>query len=66
MMKLLRVLLITLVLLLATSITACKKEEGPMEKLGKSVDKTAEKMEDAAKDAVEEVEDVVDDTKGDI
>ena len=57
------VMLITLILILATSMTACKKEEGPMEKLGKSVDETTEKVEDATKDAVKEVEDAVEDTK---
>lgn len=58
-----RVLLIALALMLATSITACKKEEGPMEKFGKSVDESAEKMEDAAKDAAKKAEDAVENVK---
>ena len=44
-------------LVLLTSLSACKKEEGPMEKFGKEVDKTTHKVEESVKDAAHEVED---------
>ena len=58
-----RILLAMLALALLTSVSACKKEEGPMEKMGKAIDEAAHETEDAVKDAAEEVEDAVKDAK---
>lgn len=57
-----RMLVMTLIIALAMSLAACK-EEGPMEKAGKSIDKAAHEVEDAAKDAADKVEDEVEKAK---
>ena len=58
-----RILLAMLALAMVASISACKKEEGPVEKMGKAVDEAAQETEDAVKDAAEDVEDAVKDAK---
>ena len=45
---------IALFAVLAT--TACKKEEGPLERMGKDADKALEQAKDAAKDAKKDLE----------
>jgi len=48
------------VLFIATmAVSACHKEEGPMEKAGQKLDNAAGEMQDAAKDAAEKAEDAV-------
>lgn len=56
-----RILIGALMLTLMASLPACKKEEGPMEKAGKELDKTAHEMEKSVKEATHEVEDAVKD-----
>ena len=67
-----RTLLTVLTLAMITSVSACKKEEGTMEKMGKAMDKAAHDTKDATeeavhdaeravKDAAEEVEEAVED-----
>ena len=62
-----RTLLIVLVLALTAGLAACKKEEGPMEKMGKAMDQAAEDtqeaVEEAANDSKRAVEDAADDVK---
>lgn len=58
-----RIFLAMLALALVASISACKKEEGPMEKMGKAADEAAHETEKAVKDAAEEVEEAVKDAK---
>lgn len=56
-----RIFLTMLALALVTSVSACKKEEGTMEKMGKAMDEAAHETEHAVKDAAEEVEEAVKD-----
>ena len=58
-----RILLAILALALITSTTACKKEEGTMEKMGKSMDKAAHDTKEAAEEAVHDAERAVEDAK---
>ena len=60
------VLLGALTLALMASLTACKKEEGTMEKVGKKMDETTHKMEDTVKDAAHDVEDAAKDAEKDV
>ena len=43
------------------TLGGCAKEEGPMEKMGKSVDEAAEKAEKAAEDISDDLKDAVSD-----
>lgn len=52
-----------LMLALIASLSACKKEEGRMEKAGKKLDKAAQDVEDSVKKAADEVEGVIEDKK---
>ena len=45
------------VLAFSVSLVACKKDEGPMEKMGKSIDKAAHDVEKDVKKAAKEIED---------
>lgn len=59
----LRIIMMTLVLALVASLSACQKEEeGTMEKMGKSIDKAAHDTKEAVKEAAEEVEEAVEDS----
>ena len=55
----LNTLLAALVTVLALGMAGCAKEEGPMEKAGKSIDEAAEKVGDTAKEMKEDVEEAV-------
>jgi hypothetical protein len=61
-----RIMTIAVALALITSLSACKEEEGPMEKMGKKMDEAAEEVEDSFKDAADEVEDAVEDAADEI
>ncbi len=57
-------LFVVMLLAASVSLVACKKEEGPMEKMGKSIDKAAhdveknvKKAEKKAKKAIKDMED---------
>ncbi len=52
--------MLTLFAALTLTVSGCAKEEGPMEKMGKSLDEAAESVSDAAEEAAEEVKDAVD------
>lgn len=54
-----RLLLTSLLVSLTLTLIGCAKEEGPMEKMGKSLDETAENVKDAAEDAAENVEEAI-------
>ena len=43
------------------SVTGCAKEEGPLEKAGKSMDNAAESVEDSAESAMDDVKKAIDD-----
>jgi len=43
------------------SITGCAKEEGPMEKAGKNLDKAAQNVEDSAGAVADDVKKAIDD-----
>lgn len=58
-----RLTILTLALAMAFSLAACKKEEGPMEKMGKAMDEAAHDAEDAMKDAGDAVKDAAEDVK---
>lgn len=51
-----RILIMALLVAFFASTTACKKEEGTMEKMGKKLDQTAHKVEKASEDAAHDVE----------
>jgi predicted small secreted protein len=55
----LHTLLAALVTVLALGMTGCAKEEGTMEKAGKSIDEAAEKVGDAAEEMKEEMKEAV-------
>ncbi len=55
-----KALMLTLFAALTLTVSGCAKEEGPMEKMGKSLDEAAESVSDAAEEAAEEVKDAVD------
>lgn len=55
--------LISVMLLLGLSLSACVKKEGPAERAGKKVDKALEKIGDKIEDAGDKVEDAADDAK---
>ena len=48
---------------LALSLAACKKEEGPAERAGKAVDNAVEKAGDKIDEAREKVKDAVEDAR---
>ena len=48
---------------LTLTMVGCAKEEGPMEKMGKSLDETAENVKDAAEDAADATEDAAENVK---
>lgn len=56
-----RLALLALFTASALTLGGCAKEEGPMEKMGKSVDEAAEKAEKAAEDLSDDVKDAVSD-----
>jgi predicted small secreted protein len=56
----LQVLLASLVVATSMNLAGCAKEEGPMEKAGKSMDETASKMQDTAEEAKEDVKEAID------
>lgn len=63
-----RLVLLTILLALVASLSACKKEEeGTMEKMGKAMDEAAhdtkEAVEEAAHDTERAVEDAADEVK---
>ena len=55
----LKSIMLALIATLALAIAGCAKEEGTMEKVGKSLDEAAESAEKAAKDAADEVKEAV-------
>ena len=46
-----KALMLTLFAALTLTVSGCAKEEGPMEKMGKSLDEAAESVSDAAEEA---------------
>ena len=59
--------LISLMLALAVSVSACKKEEeGPMEKLGHELDDAAHDLEDSVSDAADDVSEAMKDAAEEI
>lgn len=59
-MKIARTTALAVAAALAFGATACKKEEGPGEKLGKAVDQAVDDAQAAAEDAKEKVRDSLD------
>jgi len=59
-MKIARTIALAVAAALAFGATACKKEEGAGEKLGKAFDKAVEDTESAAQDAKEKVRESLD------
>ena len=56
-----RLVITALLASLTLTMVGCAKEEGPMEKMGKSLDETAENVKDAAEDVAEDVADATED-----
>lgn len=57
----LKAILTAILAVLMLSAAGCAKEEGPMEKMGKSLDKAAHDVEEAAEEAAEEVKEAAED-----
>ena len=55
----LQVLLASMVIATNMNLAGCAREEGPMEKAGKSMDEAASKMQEPAGEAKEEVKQAV-------
>jgi len=58
-----RLVITALLASLTLTMVGCAKEEGPMEKMGKSLDETAENVKDAAEDAADATEDAAENVK---
>jgi len=55
-----RIALLAIAVTLTVAMTGCaKKEEGPMEKMGKGLDDAAQSVEESAEDAAESVKEAV-------
>ena len=50
------VIIVMSLLIFVVGVCGCKKQEGPMEKAGKAMDKGMEATKDAMKDAAKDVE----------
>ena len=57
----LKTMVLAILAALTLTVAGCAKEEGAMEKMGKSLDEAAEDVGEAAEDAAKEVEDAVND-----
>ena len=54
-----KAIILTLFATLTLTVAGCAKEEGPMEKMGKSLDEAADSVSEAAEEAAEDVKDAV-------
>ena len=61
MKTLLRMLFVCAVSVTLIGFVGCKKDEGPMEGLGRDLDKAAKETEKAAKEGAEKTKDAIDD-----
>jgi predicted SpoU family rRNA methylase len=59
-MRIARITAFVVMAALAFGATACKKEEGPAEKVGKALDQAVEDTKDAAAEAKEEAREALD------
>jgi hypothetical protein len=55
----LKTLMLTLLIALNLTVVGCAKEEGAMEKMGKTLDEAAESMGEAAEETAEDVKKAV-------
>lgn len=55
-----RIALLAMATTLTLAMTGCAKEEGPMEKAGKSLDNAAQSVEESAEEAADSVKEAVD------
>jgi hypothetical protein len=58
-----RVITIALLIALAAALSACQKDEGPMEKMGKKMDEAADEVQEAADDVGDEIEEAAEEVK---
>lgn len=54
-----KIALLALVTTLTLAMSGCAKEEGPMEKMGKSIDDAAESVEESAEEAADSIKEAV-------